>query len=580
MPDGFAEVFRETEDWFERARAAGWLTDVDLRRLRAVERGTPADLFSNPQTRPLVVALFGGSGVGKSSMLNRLAGERIARTGVQRPTSTEVTIYVHEAVELAALPPQLPVQRVHVRRHRNEDWRDVLWLDAPDIDTTREENRKLVFAWLPHIDLLIYVVSPERYRDDAGWRVLLERGHKHAWIFALNRWDEGDPAQRDDLLRMLREAGFEAPAAFCTCCREPGGGPPTADEFDEIEAAVRALLVEHGVRELERLGQRARLLELREALKAARPRFGEPDGWRSLAEAWQRHEKLKSDELLTGAEWSIRSAAQQLGAQESAREVSLLQRLLGLFAAARSDEAITHSSTAEGRPVVDAAAAKVWDDWTQGKLGECLDLFEIELSRAGVATMPVRSRLEKVAGTARETSQRACSDRLRKALERPGGTLRCAARAATELLMKLLPITGAILVLAILIVVFILAANGGGPTPDLGLAASGALLVALLWFVPAVLHRWLRPSIDAIAQRALRGGLQEALRRLRGEFGAALQAAIDEADALRGANRELEAKLSAAALRPISAGKAAIGRLLMASSQRAPAAVYRGGSES
>lgn len=580
MPDGFAQVFRETEDWFERAGAAGWLTDVDLRRLRAVERGTPADLFSSPQTRPLVVALFGGSGVGKSSMLNRLAGERIARTGVQRPTSTEVTIYVHEAVELAALPPELPVQRVQVRRHLNDDRRDVLWLDAPDIDTTREENRKLVFAWLPHIDLLIYVVSPERYRDDAGWRVLLERGHKHAWIFAINRWDEGDPAQRDDLLRMLRDAGFEAPAAFCTCCREPGGGPPTGDEFDGIEAAVRALLVEHGVRELERLGQRARLLELRGALTAARPRFGEPDGWRSLAAAWQRHEQLKSGELLTGAEWSIRSAARRLGAQESARAAPLLQRLSGLFAAARPAEAAIDSPAAEGRLDVDAAAATVWDDWTQGKLGECLDLFEIELSRAGVATMPVRSRLEEVAGTAREAAQRACSDRLRAALARPGGTLRRAARRATGFLMAFLPLTGAGLVLYSLIGGFIRAAFGGGPTPDLGAAASGALLVALLWLVPFVLDRWLRPSIDAIAQRALRGGLQEALLRLRGEFGAALQVAIDEADALRGANRELEAKLSAAALRPISAGKAAIGRLLMTSSRRAPAAVYRGGGES
>ncbi|MEP0845865.1 MAG: GTPase domain-containing protein [Phycisphaerae bacterium] len=580
MSNDFAWLFRETEDWFERAAAAGWLTDVELRRLRAVERGTPADLFANPQTRPLVVALFGGSGVGKSSMLNRLAGEPIARTGVQRPTSTEVTIYVHESVGLADLPPELPVQRVQVRRHRNDERRDVLWLDAPDIDTTREENRKLVFAWLPHIDLLIYVVSPERYRDDVGWRVLLERGHKHAWIFALNRWDEGDPAQRDDLGRMLRDAGFESPVTFCTCCREPARDPPISDQFHGIEAAIRELLVEHGVRELERLGHRARLMELRGALAAARPRFGEPDAWRNLAAAWARHEQLKSRELLTGAEWSIRNSARRLAAQESARAAPLLQRVVGLASAARPAEAAPALPAQETRLDVDAAAAEVWDDWTQGKLSECLDLFEIELSRAGVATMPVRSRLEEVVGTARETAQHACADRLRAALARPGGTLRRAARRVTGFLMAFLPLTGAGLVLYNLIGGFVRGAFGGGPTPDLGAAASGALLVALLWLIPFLLDRWLRPSIDAISQRALRLGLQSALQRLHGEFGTALQTAIDEADALRDENRELEAKISAAALRPISAGKAAIGRLLMTSSRRAPAAVYKGAGES
>jgi Uma2 family endonuclease len=43
----------------------------------------------------------------------------------------------------------------------------------------------------PHIDVLVYVVSPERYRDNKAWQLLLAEGGKHAWIFVLNQSDRG-----------------------------------------------------------------------------------------------------------------------------------------------------------------------------------------------------------------------------------------------------------------------------------------------------------------------------------------------------------------------------------------------------
>ena len=101
-------LFESASRWAANCHAAGWLRDPDVERIRAVERRSPADLFGTAGARQLVVALFGGTGVGKSSLLNRLAGEPIARAGIQRPTSREVTVYVHESVELATLPPELP----------------------------------------------------------------------------------------------------------------------------------------------------------------------------------------------------------------------------------------------------------------------------------------------------------------------------------------------------------------------------------------------------------------------------------------------------------------------------------------
>ena len=144
----------------------------------------------------------------------------------------------------------------------------------PDIDSAHEANRKLALAWLPHVDLLVYVVSPERYRDDVGWRVLRERGHRHGWMFVMNRWDEGDLSQRADFERMLREAGFEDPVLVTTSCVDTGTPLPAPDRYAELEEAIRSLLAEHGVRELERIGQRARLLDLRRAVQSAAKRPG------------------------------------------------------------------------------------------------------------------------------------------------------------------------------------------------------------------------------------------------------------------------------------------------------------------
>src|SRR5580658_10542139 len=52
---------------------------------------------------PLVVATFGGTGTGKSTLVNALVGQECARTGRQRPTTTRPLLLVHPETEPAAL---------------------------------------------------------------------------------------------------------------------------------------------------------------------------------------------------------------------------------------------------------------------------------------------------------------------------------------------------------------------------------------------------------------------------------------------------------------------------------------------
>jgi len=163
-PDFDAFLHRAVED--------EWLSSQDLLSYEQVAIRNPGSLFNPDAHRPLTAAFFGGTGVGKSSLLNRLAGQEIARTGIERPTSREVSLFLHESVEFRQLPNDLPISDVRMARHANEATRQILWIDMPDIDSVDAANRSIVLDWLPHIDVVIYVVSPERYRDDKGWRLL------------------------------------------------------------------------------------------------------------------------------------------------------------------------------------------------------------------------------------------------------------------------------------------------------------------------------------------------------------------------------------------------------------------------
>jgi len=533
-PADFTALLQRARQWATQASAAGFLDEADLARFAAVEAATPADLFCDQQARPLVVAFFGGTGVGKSSLLNRLAGAAIARTGVERPTSHEATVYVHESVALAELPPDLPTDTVQVRRHSADAQRGVLWLDAPDIDSTAEENRRAALAWLPHVDLVCYVVSPERYRDDVGWRVLQQRGHKHGWLFVLNRWDEGDPQQATDFARMLNEAGFEQPLLLRTCCR-PGRALPSPDEFDQLALALDALLKAHGVRELTRLGHRARGRELAAALEAALRRLGDEAAWAALIAAAGQRWDIDALTISEGAEWSIRALAARFAASEGGLLVELRRGLT----AARGTAAAGASEGGALELQVDRVAGQLWDDWMQAKLAACCDALELAHRRAGLCGEPLRRRLDEVGGALGAQVAQHLRDRLRTALARPGTGLTRLARRATGFLMGFLPLLALVWVAWAVVVGYYRAVHGTAPYRGVELAVHSLLVVAIAWAVPFILDRLLRPSMERTVGRALRAGLRAALDDAGAAIVAAVRACEKDAASQRAAGQAL-----------------------------------------
>jgi len=597
MPaDNFPQLFDAAHAWAAQAHAAGWLDEPALQRLRAVEQATPADLFTQPELRPLVAALFGGTGVGKSSLLNRLAGEHVATTGVQRPTSRALTVHVHESVELATLPERLRsdaestaqslLEPVHVVRHRNRRWQDVLWIDAPDIDSTADENRRRALAWLPHIDLLLYVASPERYRDDVGWRLLLQRGHRHGWIFVLNRWDEGAADQRADFLRQLAQAGFRQPVLFCTTCLTGNPPLPSADEFDMLVSTVLDLVEEHGAQELSRLGHTARLADLRAALLAATANLGDEPAWHQLQQFSTQLWPSATATLAEAAEWPLRTLAARFAAplspalsafRESGmhRVPLLLGRLLGRpeprdRVAAPSDQPPSSAGTDTEPGELGRLVAPLWDHWMQSRLLSTFDRLELACRDADIAARPLRERFSAIAGGARAIVQDSAQAELRAALARPGSRLRRWARRTTGFLTAALPLLCLAWVGLQLFVSYFHATTGHGTYLGSDFALHSALLVLVSWALPFILDRALRPSLERAAQTALRRGFMLGLDRLGAQLESALRELAADCATTRAAAADLAAQISAAATPPPATTDAPLGRLVASTARSGP----------
>ena len=192
-----------------------------------------------------VVALAGSTGSGKSSLFNALAGEQLSPVGVRRPTTSKAHACVWGAegattlVQWLGVPRRQTVLAPRVRRRVGraiggrataEDQLDgLVLLDLPDHDSTVLEHRLEVDRLVELVDLLVWVVDPQKYADQALHERYLRRlsGHSAVTVVVLNQVDTVNPFAAaecaEDLRRLLDEDGLRRSPVLTTSVRTGAG---------------------------------------------------------------------------------------------------------------------------------------------------------------------------------------------------------------------------------------------------------------------------------------------------------------------------------------------------------------------
>ena len=492
--------------WADAARQAGLLNADSHAQLLQGSQDTPESLFDAASQRPLVVALFGGTGVGKSTLMNRLAGEAVARTSVERPTSRNVTLYHHETVQVNLLAGRLPVERIQTRTHGNDAYRSVVWIDMPDYDSIDQTNRELVTEWLPHIDMLVYVVSPERYRDDQGWRLLQEHGNEHAWVFVINHWDRGNPRQRDDFQSLLSETGIENPYLFCTDSSSDAD-KPNGDEFETLQQTVLEFANRKTIEQLQTHGVLVRVESASQRLRDGIAATGAPALWDNLLPAWQQWWPGVSNDMVDSLDWKYARLSQPWADHEPGFFRSLLASIMR-----RPQQPAEHLPS--------LAASDVLDEDDAERIDDLLQRFISEQAAAGLPAAALKRALTPVPASLPTHAAAHIPDNLERSVASPGTPRQQQVQQVLGWLVTALPIAAALWAVYTLISRYVVSTEFLG----FNFATHSLMLVGLAWFIPWFLRLRLRPTLRAAAARGLRSGVADSLQQVGSEAETALQA--------------------------------------------------------
>jgi hypothetical protein len=158
----------------ERVKLLSQIDDYLLPRLR--ESGAP-----------ILVALVGSTGAGKSTLVNSIVGSQVSMTGIRRPTTNSPVLACHPAdagwfAENVFLPTVPRVRQEGLARSGRDGLlvlaasegmpKGVALLDTPDIDSVVSAHREFAYQFLDASDLWLFMTTSSRYADATVWELL------------------------------------------------------------------------------------------------------------------------------------------------------------------------------------------------------------------------------------------------------------------------------------------------------------------------------------------------------------------------------------------------------------------------
>jgi 50S ribosome-binding GTPase len=159
-----------------------------------------------------VVALAGGTGSGKSSLFNKIAGADFSTVGVTRPVTRDVHACVWGVsgsgplLEWLGVPRRYRYARASALDGGERSMAGLVLLDLPDHDSVMAHATDQVDQLVEQADLMIWVLDPQKYADAAVHRRFLvpRAGHSEVIAVVLNQSDILSPEQVEDCVNDLR----------------------------------------------------------------------------------------------------------------------------------------------------------------------------------------------------------------------------------------------------------------------------------------------------------------------------------------------------------------------------------------
>ena len=175
-----------------------------------------------------VVALAGGTGGGKSSLFNHLAGADFSAIGVTRPVTRDAHACVWGAAGSGPLLEWLGVPRRYRYSRGSEldggeaSLNGLVLLDLPDHDSVVGDTSDQADKLIGMADLMVWVLDPQKYADASVHRRYLVplAGHSEVIAVVLNQSDLLSAAEVEecagDLRRLLDSEGLHDASLFVT----------------------------------------------------------------------------------------------------------------------------------------------------------------------------------------------------------------------------------------------------------------------------------------------------------------------------------------------------------------------------
>ncbi|WP_456320157.1 GTPase [Nocardiopsis coralli] len=206
------------EELVERLEALGTLQELGEGEIPSNVTERSAQLLEHAGARlnlsgdHTVVALAGGTGSGKSSLFNALCGLELSQTGITRPTTSKAhaCVWGHEGADellgWLGVPQRYRHSRTGVLDSGNSEMNGLVLLDLPDHDSVRSMHTAEADRLIGSVDLLVWVLDPQKYADAAVHHRYLAKmaGHGAVTVAVLNQVDRVGNEELEELLTDLR----------------------------------------------------------------------------------------------------------------------------------------------------------------------------------------------------------------------------------------------------------------------------------------------------------------------------------------------------------------------------------------